>query len=202
MNPAVIYRVMETFLTLQGEGYHQGRSACFVRLGGCDVGCSWCDVKESWVAEKHPGLLLSELVDKVKESGAPICVITGGEPLMYDLGALTSSLRELGIKTHLETSGAWPLSGTWDWICISPKRFKLPLEEVLSMANEYKVVIHHPNDIRFAERFTSLLQPDCRLYLQPEWDVREDILPSILEYIHAHPEWSLGIQSHKYIHVP
>lgn len=202
MSMETMYPVMETFLTIQGEGYYQGHSAYFVRLAGCDVGCTWCDVKESWNKENYPTFSAADIAGKVESSGAKLCVITGGEPLMYNLTALTSAIRGKGIKTHLETSGAWPLSGTWDWICISPKRFKLPQTEVLQAADEYKVVIHHPNDIRFAERYIQHIRQDCKLYLQPEWERRGEMMPAILDYLHRNPEWVLGIQAHKYVEVP
>ena len=194
--------VMEQFYTLQGEGYHQGRAAYFIRLGGCAVGCVWCDVKESWDAGLHPQLETDELVKKVKETAAEIVVITGGEPLMHNLDQLTEELQQAGFKTHLETSGAYPLSGKWDWICISPKKFKAPLPELLPLANELKVVIFNRSDFDWAEKHAEMISPDCKLYLQPEWDKAGQMTPLIIDYIKEHPEWNLSLQIHKYINVP
>lgn len=194
--------VMEHFYTLQGEGYHQGRAAYFIRLGGCDVGCVWCDVKDSWDAEKHPKLKVESLKLKVKETPAEIVVITGGEPLMHNLDALTSSLQQAGLKTNIETSGAYPLSGSWDWICLSPKKFKSPLPEILPFANELKIVVFNQSDLAWAEQYAALVSPDCKLYLQPEWDKASIVTPLIIEYIKQSPKWELSLQIHKYINVP
>lgn len=204
MNPAGTYMlpVMEQFYTLQGEGAHQGKAAYFIRLGGCDVGCVWCDVKESWDASKHPLMAVEQLVEQVKAAGAPLAVITGGEPLMHNLDRLTQQLQASGIATHIETSGAHPLSGNWDWICISPKKFKAPLPEVLKAAHELKVVIYHPSDFEWAEQHAASISPDCKKYLQPEWSKREKVTPLMVEYIKQHPEWTLCLQIHKYINVP
>lgn len=193
---------MEDFYTLQGEGFHQGRAAYFIRLGGCDVGCVWCDVKESWDAEKHPQVSIGQLKDKVCATPAEIVVITGGEPLMHNLDALTETLRSAGLKTHIETSGSHPLSGTWDWICLSPKKFKAPLPELVKKADELKVVIYNPSDFGWAEQYAAQVKPGCRLYLQPEWDRSDRMTPLIVDYIKAHPQWELSLQIHKYIHVP
>ncbi len=194
--------VMEQFYTLQGEGFHQGRAAYFIRLGGCDVGCVWCDVKESWDASKHPQTSIRSLVDYVKQTPARIVVITGGEPLMHDLGPLTTALQEAGLQTHIETSGAHPLSGSWNWICLSPKKFKAPLPEVVPQADELKVVIFHPSDLAWAEQYAAQCKPGCRLYLQPEWDKATTMTPLIVSYIKDHPQWELSLQLHKYINVP
>ncbi len=194
--------VMESFYTLQGEGFHQGKAAYFIRLGGCDVGCVWCDVKDSWDASKHPQRSVEALVREVKATPAPIVVVTGGEPLMHNLDALTEALQEAGLRTHIETSGAHPLSGRWDWICLSPKKFKTPLPEVIESADELKVVIYHKSDFDWAERFAAEVKPSCKLYLQPEWDRREQVTPLIIDYIQSHPEWQLSLQVHKYIGVP
>lgn len=193
---------MEHFYTIQGEGFHQGRAAYFVRLGGCDVGCSWCDVKESWLAEKHPLWSSAEIADEVKQSGAGVCVITGGEPMMYDLSELTAKLHAYQIRTHVETSGAYPLSGEWDWICVSPKRFKLPLDECLQAAHELKVILAHRNDLRFGEEYASRVSSGCRLYFQPEWSVEKEMLPLIIEYVKQHQQWEISLQIHKYMQVP
>lgn len=199
---------MESFFTLQGEGYFQGQAAYFIRLGGCDVGCVWCDVKDSWDASVHPQKTIDTLVREVQEASdpiretRPIVVITGGEPLMHDLTALTLALRQAGFRTHLETSGAHPLTGNWDWICISPKKFKAPLTEVLKQANELKVVIFHKSDLQWAAQWKSKVPGSCKLYLQPEWDKSASITPSIIEFVKSHPEWTLSLQIHKYINVP
>lgn len=194
--------VMEHFYTLQGEGRYSGQAAYFVRLGGCDVGCVWCDVKESWNADAHPRMQVAEIVSLVKASGAPIAVITGGEPLMHDLTALTAALREAGIRTHVETSGSSPLSGTWDWITLSPKKFKAPLPDILPRCGELKIVVFHRSDFGWAEQWAAKAGPGCLLYLQPEWDKSSALLPLIIDYIKAHPQWSLSLQTHKWINVP
>jgi organic radical activating enzyme len=193
---------MEDFYTLQGEGFHQGKAAYFIRLGGCDVGCVWCDVKDSWDAEKHPKLKVESLKLKVKETPSDIVVITGGEPLMHDLTELTKELQAAGLKTHIETSGAHPLSGSWDWICLSPKKFKAPLPGIVPLANELKIVVFNKSDFNWAEKYAALVSPSCKLFLQPEWDKATEITPSIIEYIKAHPQWELSLQIHKYINVP
>lgn len=194
--------VMEHFYTLQGEGFHQGRAAYFIRLGGCDVGCVWCDVKDSWDADKHPRIEVENLIAEIRKTAAEIVVITGGEPLMHDLTALTNELRTAGFKTHIETSGAYPLSGNWDWICLSPKKFKAPLPAILPAANELKVIIFNKSDFEWAENYAAMVDPACKLYLQPEWSKASQVTPSIIDYIKAHPEWELSLQIHKYIDVP
>ena len=193
---------MEHFYTLQGEGYHQGKAAYFIRLGGCDVGCVWCDVKESWDAEKHPKYEVRSLRSEVGKTPAKIVVITGGEPLMYNLDALTTELHSSGLKTHIETSGAYPLSGSWDWICVSPKKFKAPLPGILPLANELKIIVFNRSDLNWAEKNALLVSPGCKLYLQPEWDKAGEMTPLIIEYIKTNPAWELSLQIHKYIHVP
>ena len=193
---------MEHFYTIQGEGYHQGKAAYFIRLGGCDVGCVWCDVKESWDSSKHPLFSVDTLKDIVKETVAEIVVITGGEPLMYDLDELTEVLRSAGLKTHIETSGAYPLSGKWDWICVSPKKFKAPMPGILSLARELKVVVFNQSDFDWAEKHAAMVSSSCKLYLQPEWDKASQMTPLIIDYIKQHPQWELSLQIHKYIHVP
>jgi 7-carboxy-7-deazaguanine synthase len=194
--------VMEHFYTLQGEGYHQGRAAYFIRLGGCDVGCVWCDVKDSWDAEKHPKYEVGSLKSEVEKTWAEVVVITGGEPLMHNLDELTKELQSAGLKTHIETSGAHPLSGSWDWICLSPKKFKAPLPEILPEANELKIVVFNKFDFDWAEKYAALVNNDCKLFLQPEWDKAADVTPLIIEYIKANPKWELSLQIHKYINVP
>ncbi len=194
--------VMEDFYTLQGEGSYQGSAAYFVRLGGCDVGCVWCDVKESWDAEKHPKLSIESIVQKVTDTPTKIAVITGGEPLMHDLRELTAALRVRGIRTHIETSGSHPLSGTWDWICLSPKKFKAPLEEILPLAHELKIVVFNKSDFDWAEKHAARVSPACKLYLQPEWEKQKEMTPLIIDYIKKNPRWELSLQIHKYINVP
>ena len=195
--------VMEDFYTIQGEGFHQGKAAYFVRLAGCDVGCVWCDVKESWDINKYPSKQIDEIVSKIKStSKTDIVVITGGEPLMHNLNILTSALHDAGFKTHIETSGAHPLSGNWDWICLSPKKFKSPLDNILLLANELKIVIFNKSDFEWAENYASKMNPNCKLYLQPEWDKSAIVTPLIVEYVKNHPKWQISLQLHKYIHVP
>ena len=194
--------VMEHFYTLQGEGFHQGRAAYFIRLGGCDVGCVWCDVKESWDADRYPKFDVRSLRLHVEKTPAEIVVITGGEPLMHDLNELTKDFQDNCFKTHLETSGAYPLSGQWDWICLSPKKFKAPLSGILSKADELKVVIFNKSDFDWAEKHATQVSPGCKLYLQPEWDKAAQMTPLIIDYIKANPKWELSLQIHKYINVP
>jgi organic radical activating enzyme len=205
MNAVQTLPVMEHFYTLQGEGFHQGRAAYFIRLGGCDVGCVWCDVKESWDADAHPKMSIDEMVNAViTNSGNKkgLVVITGGEPLMHNLDALTEALQSKGFETNIETSGAHPLSGSWDWICLSPKKFKAPLPEVVPFANELKIVVFNKSDFDWAEKYAAMVSPQCKLYLQPEWDKAASITPVIIEYIKQHPQWELSLQIHKYINVP
>ncbi len=194
--------VMESFYTLQGEGFHQGKAAYFIRLGGCNVGCVWCDVKDSWDASKHPERNIGDLVQEVMGTPTEIVVITGGEPLMYDLTELTAALQKQGYRTNIETSGAYPLSGSWNWICVSPKKFKAPLDDVLKHANELKVVIFNKSDFDWAERHAAMVPSDCKLYLQPEWEKSAQMTPLIIDYIKAHPKWELSLQIHKFINVP
>ncbi|MFM6926371.1 MAG: 7-carboxy-7-deazaguanine synthase QueE [Ferruginibacter sp.] len=194
--------VMEHFYTIQGEGFHQGRAAYFIRLGGCDVGCVWCDVKESWDADKHPQFNIADLILNIEKTPAKLVVITGGEPLMHNLDALTAALQEKGFETNIETSGAHPLSGSWNWICLSPKKFKAPLPEILPIANELKVVVFNKSDFEWAEQYAALVSPSCKLFLQPEWDKAAVVTPMIIDYIKEHPQWELSLQIHKYIHVP
>jgi 7-carboxy-7-deazaguanine synthase len=194
--------VMEHFYTLQGEGVHTGKAAYFIRLGGCDVGCVWCDVKDSWDGGKHPLWKIEDLVRTVKQTPAQIVVITGGEPLMHDLTALTKALHGAGLRTHIETSGSSPLSGELDWITLSPKKFKAPLPEVLPQANELKIVVFNKSDFAWAENWAAKVSPTCKLFLQPEWSKAAQITPLIVDYIKAHPQWQLSLQTHKYINVP
>jgi organic radical activating enzyme len=194
--------LVEAFYTIQGEGFHQGKAAYFIRLGGCDVGCVWCDVKESWDASAHPRETVLNIVAQAAKFPGRIAVVTGGEPLMHDCGELTDALHEAGFQTHIETSGAYPLSGSWDWICLSPKKFKAPLQGPIEMADELKVVIFHTDDFRWAESFAKKVKPGCRLFLQPEWSKREKMIPLINDYIMANPQWEFSLQLHKYISLP
>jgi organic radical activating enzyme len=193
---------MEAFYTLQGEGFHQGRAAYFIRLGGCDVGCFWCDVKDSWDASKHPQLSIDEIVTEAKKFPGRLAVITGGEPLMHDLTELTQQLHDAGFETNIETSGSSPFSGSWDWICLSPKKFKAPLPEIIPLANELKVVVYNRHDFEWAETYAAQVSPKCKLYLQPEWDKAADVTPLLIDYIKDNPKWELSLQVHKYINVP
>ena len=190
------------FYSLQGEGFHQGRAAFFIRLAGCDVGCVWCDVKESWDASKHPTLSIEEIVTAAKANPSRLAIVTGGEPLLYNLDPLTTALKAAGFETNIETSGSSPMSGHWDWVCLSPKKFKAPLEENISLASELKVVVFNKHDFDWAETYAKQISPSCKLYLQPEWDKAAQITPLVIDYIKANPKWELSAQLHKYIQVP
>lgn len=194
--------VMEDFYTIQGEGFYQGHAAYFIRLGGCDVGCVWCDVKESWDASAHPLVAVEQIAEKAAGSGSPVAVITGGEPVMYDLSALTRALKAAGLRTHIETSGVYPLTGTWDWVCFSPKKFKTPHPSIFEKANELKVIIFNKSDFSWAEEFAAKVEKHCRLYLQPEWSKEKEMLPLIIEYVKATPKWEVSLQIHKYMNIP
>lgn len=194
--------VMESFYTLQGEGYHQGKAAYFIRLGGCDVGCVWCDVKDSWDASVHPQLSVETITAQAKQHPGRLAVITGGEPLLHNLDELTQVLHNEGFQTNIETSGSSPLSGDWDWICLSPKKFKAPLPEVVPCANELKVVIFNKTDFAWAEKYAAMVSPSCKLFLQPEWEKAAAVTPLIVDYIKQNPQWELSLQVHKYINVP
>lgn len=193
--------LMEEFYTIQGEGYHKGTAAYFIRLGGCDVGCHWCDVKESWNPDIHPPTDIGSIVANAVKYSKTI-VVTGGEPLTWDMSPLTQLLKEKGLDTHIETSGAYPLSGTWDWICLSPKKNKLPTAEIYKVADELKVIIYNKDDFRFAEEQALKVNPDCKLYLQPEWSKRDKMIPLIVDYVMAHPHWVVSLQTHKYLNIP
>ncbi|WP_251047218.1 7-carboxy-7-deazaguanine synthase QueE [Hymenobacter sp. ISL-91] len=193
---------MEQFYTIQGEGYNTGRAAYFIRLGGCDVGCVWCDVKESWPLDAHPRHALADLVSAVTAHPGRNVVVTGGEPLMHELGPLTAALQQAGCQTWIETSGAYPLSGNWNWICISPKKFKAPLPSVLAAAHELKIVVFNKSDFAWAEEHAAQVGPECRLYLQPEWSKAAAMTPLIVEYVKANPRWQVSLQTHKYLDIP
>jgi organic radical activating enzyme len=192
---------METFYSIQGEGFYQGHAAFFIRLAGCDVGCVWCDVKESWDANAHTTRSVEDLVNEVKQTDTKLVIITGGEPLMYNCDALTQALKDAGYQTNIETSGAYPLSGTWDWICLSPKKFKAPLEEILIKANELKVVVFNKSDLDWALLHAKKVNESCQLYLQPEWSKEKEMLPIITDFIQKNPNWKLSLQIHKYMGV-
>lgn len=194
--------VMEAFYTIQGEGFHQGRAAYFIRLAGCNVGCFWCDVKESWDAEKHARYTVDEIVEKAKKQPGRLAVITGGEPLMHNLTALTTALQANGFETNIETSGSYVMSGIWDWVCVSPKKFRAPTTEALAAANELKVVVYNKTDFLWAEKNAAEVRDNCKLYLQPEWERSAIMTPQIIDYIKQHPRWELSLQIHKYINVP
>jgi organic radical activating enzyme len=196
------YPVMERFLTVQGEGAYTGAAAWFIRLGGCDVGCAWCDVKESWDVNAHPHVPAVTLVDEAVASKAPICVITGGEPAMHDLTALTEGLQAAGIRTHIETSGTHALTGSWDWVTFSPKRFKAPLDAIYTQTDELKVIVVNRHDLAWGLEHASRLQTDARLFFQPEWDRREQVLDYTVAFVQENPEWRISLQTHKYLGLP
>ncbi|MCY7352372.1 MAG: 7-carboxy-7-deazaguanine synthase QueE [Cytophagaceae bacterium] len=194
--------LMEAFYTLQGEGFHQGRAAYFIRLAGCDVGCHWCDVKESWNADRHPKVAIDDMVREAARHPTRLAVITGGEPLMHDLTDLTAQLRTLGFQTNIETSGAYPLTGQWDWICLSPKKFKKPLEEIYQRADELKVIVFNRNDFAYAEAQAARVGPGCQLLLQPEWGKSAEMLPLMIGYVKDNPRWRVSLQTHKFMDIP
>lgn len=193
---------MEHFYTLQGEGLYSGQAAYFIRLGGCDVGCVWCDVKDSWDMEAHPHMSVEDIVATASGHPGRIAVITGGEPAMHDLSYLTKALKAAGFRTHIETSGSSPLSGELDFLTLSPKKFKAPLPEALEKAGELKVVVYHKSDFAWAEQHAAQVSKDCILYLAPEWSRRDQVTPLIIDYIQANPQWRLSLQTHKYINIP
>lgn len=193
---------MEHFYTLQGEGMYSGQAAYFIRLGGCDVGCVWCDVKDSWDASKHPVMTVEEITTVASANSGRIAVITGGEPAMHNLTAICQSLHDAGFRVHIETSGAHPLSGKLDWITLSPKKFKAPLEENMELAHELKIVVYNKSDFAWAEEHAAKVGKQCKLYLQPEWSRIDTMTPLIIDYIKQHPQWQLSLQTHKYINIP
>ena len=194
--------VMEEFYTIQGEGYNTGQAAYFIRIGGCDVGCHWCDVKESWDASLHPLINIDIVISNVMQYPAKAAVITGGEPTLYNLDYLTTQLKKVEIKTYLETSGAYKLTGIWDWICLSPKKTAAPLNEIFSKANELKIIVHNTDDFKWAETNADKVNSTCKLFLQPEWSKRTEIMPLIIDYVQQNPKWMVSLQSHKYMGVP
>lgn len=201
VNKGEMLPLMEDFYTIQGEGHHTGTAAYFVRIGGCDVGCHWCDVKESWDPEKHPPTRTSEIVKKATQWSDTV-VVTGGEPLTWDMSPLTKGFRNENMKIHIETSGAYRLTGSWDWICLSPKKNKLPTQEAYKEADELKVIIYNKHDFKFAEDQALKTNENAILYLQPEWSVREKMMPLIVDYIMKNPNWRISLQTHKYLRIP
>ena len=201
VNKGTMLPLMEEFYTIQGEGFHTGTAAYFVRIGGCDVGCHWCDVKESWNAELHPPTSIDLIVANAIKYADTI-VVTGGEPLMWDMTLLTQKLKEQNLKVHIETSGAYELSGKWDWICLSPKKNKLPTQTVYDKAHELKVIIHNKHDFIFAEEQAEKVNKNSILFLQPEWSKKEEITPLIVDYVMNNPKWRVSLQTHKYLNIP
>ena len=193
--------LMEAFYTIQGEGFHKGKAAYFIRIGGCDVGCHWCDVKESWDADAHPIIPTNKIVNDSIEHSDTI-VVTGGEPLMWDMTPLTNQLRSNNKKVHIETSGAYKLTGTWDWICLSPKKRMNPLDEIYQVADELKVIIYNNDDLKFAENQAEKINSKAHLFLQPEWENREKMMPIMVDYVKNNPKWKISLQTHKYLNIP
>ncbi|MEN8138581.1 MAG: 7-carboxy-7-deazaguanine synthase QueE [Bacteroidota bacterium] len=201
LEQGIMLPLMEEFYSLQGEGYHTGQASYFIRIGGCDVGCHWCDVKESWDAKLHPPTMVDKIVENAAKYAKTV-VITGGEPLMWNLDYISRQLHSRGIKVHIETSGAYPITGRLDWICLSPKKTSLPLEDNYKEADELKVIIQNKNDFKFAVEQALKVNDSCKLYLQPEWSQREKMLPQIVDFILEHPEWKASLQTHKYMNIP
>lgn len=201
VNQGLMLPLMEAFYTIQGEGFHTGTPAYFVRVGGCDVGCHWCDVKESWNPKFHPATDTREIVNEALKHAKTI-VVTGGEPLTWNMTVLTDELKAGGAKIHIETSGAYPLTGVWDWICLSPKKTKLPVPEIYPKADELKVIVFNQHDFLFAEEQARHVRPDCQLFLQPEWSRREKMMPEIVDYVMKNPKWRISLQTHKYLNIP
>lgn len=193
--------LMEEFYSIQGEGFHTGRAAYFIRFAGCDVGCTWCDVKESWDVNEHPLVSIKSIVDKVADSGTDFVVITGGEPAMYNLTALIDALHDVNVEIAIETSGAYPIVGDVDWVCLSPKKFKMPLEENYQLANELKMIAFNKHDLKWAKELEPKVTLACQLYIQPEWDKKNDILPVVIEFIKNNVEWNISLQTHKFLDV-
>ncbi len=202
LDRGLLLPVMEMFYSIQGEGYNTGKAAFFIRIGGCDVGCYWCDVKEAWDASVHPLTTVDEIISQVLQYPAHAVVITGGEPLMYNLDVLCLKLKENQIRIFLETSGTYPLSGSFDWICLSPKSQQNPRKDMLQLADELKVIVYDEDDFKWAEQNVSLVKEKCLLFLQPEWSRYQKILPSIVDYILNNPRWMFSLQSHKFMNIP
>ncbi len=194
--------LIDAFYTIQGEGFYFGTAAYFIRIGGCDIGCYWCDTKYSWRADRDKLIDVHDIVSEVLKTPAKTIVVTGGEPLTYNLNPLSELLQKNKLKAHIETSGAYKLTGKWDWICLSPKRNAPPTDEIIPLANELKVIIFDDSDFEWAEKYANLVSPDCRLFLQPEWSRRNTVTPKVVEYVKNNPKWALSIQTHKYIKIP
>lgn len=201
VNQGKMLPLMEEFYTIQGEGFHKGTAAYFIRVGGCDVGCHWCDVKESWNADLHPPTATHTIAENAAKFSDTI-VVTGGEPLTWDMTELTTQLKAKGLKIHIETSGAYPLTGIWDWICLSPKKIKLPTADIYNKAHELKVIVFNNDDFRFAEEQAAKVNNNCILYLQPEWSKRDKMIPVIVDYVMRNPKWKISLQTHKYLNIP
>ena len=201
INKGEMLPLMEEFYTIQGEGFHTGKAAYFIRIGGCDVGCHWCDVKESWNADLHPPTITDTIVNNAK-SNANTVVVTGGEPSMWNLDYITNALQNANLKTHVETSGAYKLTGKWDWICLSPKKTKLPLADIYHNAQELKMIVFNKNDFKFAEEQAAKVSKNCELFLQPEWSNKEKMTPLIVDYVMKNPKWKISLQTHKYLNIP
>ncbi|RJE70658.1 7-carboxy-7-deazaguanine synthase QueE [Reichenbachiella sp. MSK19-1] len=193
--------IMEIFYSIQGEGYYAGTPAIFIRLGGCDVGCVWCDVKESWDEKDHPFFTIKEIIEQIQDYPCKTIIVTGGEPLMYDMTELTTALKEKGYQLNIETSGAYPMSGVWDWVCFSPKKFKAPDQSVYAAASELKAIAFNKSDFKFAEEHAEQVNDRCKLYLQPEWSKADKMTPEIIEYVKAHSQWNISLQTHKYLDI-
>ena len=202
LNAGELLPIMEEFYTIQGEGFNTGKAAYFIRIGGCDVGCHWCDVKESWDANMHPLTQIDKIISNIKLGNAKSAVITGGEPLIYNLEKLTTTLTENNIETFIETSGSYKLSGNWNWICLSPKKTMIALPEIYKKANELKIIVFNKHDFIWAEEQAKKVNENCYLYLQPEWSKHNEVLPQIIEYVKANPKWMISLQSHKYMNIP
>lgn len=201
VNKGEMLPLMEEFYTIQGEGFHTGTAAYFIRIGGCDVGCHWCDVKESWNADLHPPTETDIIVENAARY-ADTVVVTGGEPLMWDMTLLTQKLKGKNLKVHIETSGAYEVSGTWDWFCLSPKKTKLPVQTAYDIADELKVIIYNKHDFQFAEEQAAKVNPNSILFLQPEWSKKEEMTPQIVDYVMKNPKWRVSLQTHKYLNIP
>jgi organic radical activating enzyme len=201
LDKGLMLPLMEEFYTIQGEGHHSGKAAYFIRIGGCDVGCHWCDVKESWNADLHPATATDNIIDNANKYPGTV-VITGGEPLQWNMDYLTQELHKNNFKIHIETSGSNKLTGEWDWICLSPKTNKLPHPEIYKKADELKVIIRSKQDFKFAEEQALLVNKNCELYLQPEWSVRQKMIPLLTDYVMKHPKWKVSVQMHKYLNIP
>lgn len=202
LNKGIVLPIMEAFYTIQGEGFHTGTASYFIRIGGCDVGCHWCDVKESWNEMLHPATAVKDILKDAVKYPANTVIITGGEPLIWNLDFLTNELKKHNKKTHIETSGAYPLSGKWDWICLSPKKTKLPLKQIYKQADELKMIIYNKDDFNFAIAESEKVSDKCILYLQPEWSKKEKVTPMIIDFVIKNPKWKISLQTHKFLNIP